>query len=638
MKAALPADEGERLRLLHALDLLDSPPEPAFDRITRLLARVLDVPIALVSLVDEQRQWFKSRVGLEVSETPREYAFCAHTILKASPLVVADASQDPRFRDNPLVTGEPNIRFYAGVPIRSSAGLALGTLCVIDDKPRMLSQEELDTLCDLGDLASKEVKLRETLLLSSFQLERSREILDASEVRYRSMFELASVGIGFLSPEGGWISVNQSLCDIVGYSEDELNRLSFQDITHPDDLATDLLQLQRLVDGAIEHYQTETRYLHKNGRPVWISLNVTSKTAENGELEYFVAIIKDIHARKVAEEALHVIRDELEDRVMLRTRELREVNAQLLGAIKRQRESDQALRRRTAELSAAIEHADYAYVSMDESGLVTAWNRKAEALFQWSAAEAIGQRLERLIIAPEAARTHIESVEYYLQTGATHVLNQAHELTALRRDGTSITVEVRIKALDIGGEKIFSAFLSDISARKEIEALLEREVRQDMLTGLLNRRALTELLPQAIARADRSKQPFALLFVDLDGFKAVNDDFGHESGDMVLCEVADRLRACLRKVDSAVRLSGDEFVVVVEGVNGLEDGQRVATKLLESIAEPIALHRVSVSVGASVGIAFYQPGTGMSGDAVLNEADARMYEAKRAGKGRIVPA
>lgn len=158
-----------------------------------------------------------------------------------------------------------------------------------------------------------------------------------------------------------------------------------------------------------------------------------------------------------------------------------------------------------------------------------------------------------------------------------------------------------------------------------------------MLTGLLNRRALTELLPQAIARADCSKQPFALLFVDLDGFKAVNDDFGNESGDMVLCAVADRLRACRRKVDSAVRLSGDEFVVV-EGVNGLEDGQRVATKLLESIAEPIALHRVSVSVGASAGIALCQPGTGMSGDAVLNGADARMHEAKRAGKGRIVPA
>ncbi|WP_159099447.1 sensor domain-containing diguanylate cyclase [Parazoarcus communis] len=272
------------------------------------------------------------------------------------------------------------------------------------------------------------------------------------------------------------------------------------------------------------------------------------------------------------------------------------------------------------------------------SGLVTAWNRKAEALFQWSAADAIGQRLERLIISPEAARAHVESVGNDLRTGAAHALDQVRELTALRRDGTSITVEVRIKALDIGGEKIFSAFLSDISARKEIEALLEREVRQDMLTGLLNRRTLTELLPQAIARADCSKQTFALLFVDLDGFKAVNDDFGNESGDMVLCAVADRLRACLRKVDSAVRLSGDEFVVVVEAVNGLEDGQRVATKLLESIAEPIALHRVSVSVGASAGIALYQPGTGMSGDAVLNGADARMYEAKRAGKGRIVPA
>ena len=126
--APLPPDEAERLALLHALALLDSPPEPALDRITRLAARLLNVPIALVSLIDRDRQWFKSRVGLDATETPRDQAFCAHAILQTAPLVVGDATQDPRFLDNPLVTDAPGIRFYAGVPIRTSGGVALGTL------------------------------------------------------------------------------------------------------------------------------------------------------------------------------------------------------------------------------------------------------------------------------------------------------------------------------------------------------------------------------------------------------------------------------------------------------------------------------------------------------------------------------
>ncbi len=153
----LPPNEAERLVELQALGILDTPPEERFDRITRIAQRVFDVPIALVSLVDEDRQWFKSRIGLEATETPREVSFCAHAILGDEVLQVGDASLDERFLNNSLVTEDPNIRFYAGCPIDSPNGHKLGTLCVIDRRPRELSREDLETLRDLATLVEEEI-------------------------------------------------------------------------------------------------------------------------------------------------------------------------------------------------------------------------------------------------------------------------------------------------------------------------------------------------------------------------------------------------------------------------------------------------------------------------------------------------
>jgi diguanylate cyclase (GGDEF)-like protein len=157
IKPEFPKDELARVSVLKSLSILDTKPEERFDRITRMAKRLFNMPIVLVSLVDSERQWFKSSMGLDAQETHRDISFCGHTILDDDIFVIENALEDERFADNPLVTGDPNIRFYAGCPIRSIAGLKLGTLCLIDKAPRRLSPEEKDVLRDLADMVEREL-------------------------------------------------------------------------------------------------------------------------------------------------------------------------------------------------------------------------------------------------------------------------------------------------------------------------------------------------------------------------------------------------------------------------------------------------------------------------------------------------
>lgn len=160
IKASLPDNEQERLAYLHAMLLLDTPPEQRLDKIVEFAAAEFNVPICLISLVDSQRQWFKAKIGLEVCETPRDISFCAHALHGEQILLVPDALLDARFHDNPLVSGPPHIRFYAGAPLASKDGLVIGTLCLIDTVPRTLDTVEQAILGSLRELALLELHSR----------------------------------------------------------------------------------------------------------------------------------------------------------------------------------------------------------------------------------------------------------------------------------------------------------------------------------------------------------------------------------------------------------------------------------------------------------------------------------------------
>ncbi|MDH4132624.1 MAG: sensor domain-containing diguanylate cyclase, partial [Gemmatimonadota bacterium] len=156
-KPDTPPDEQTRLEALRALNILDSASEERFDRLTRMAKRMFGVPIALVSLVDANRQWFKSCIGLGVTETSRDISFCGHAILGSDVFMVPDTAADPRFADNPLVLNDPFIRFYAGCPLRSLQGPKLGTLCIIDQRPRQFGKEDLEALKDLAAMVEREL-------------------------------------------------------------------------------------------------------------------------------------------------------------------------------------------------------------------------------------------------------------------------------------------------------------------------------------------------------------------------------------------------------------------------------------------------------------------------------------------------
>ncbi|MDF3031833.1 MAG: hypothetical protein K0R03_2391, partial [Moraxellaceae bacterium] len=188
---ALPPDEARRLDTLRSLGVLDTPPSEELDRITRLASRLFRTPMSAISLIDADRQWFKSSVGIAASEIERAVSFCGHTILQEEPLVVSDATTDPRFAGNPFVTDAPQIRAYAGQTICSRDGHALGALCVIDHRPRHFTVEDLETLRDLAALVERqfhdlEVR-REAALL--------RQGYEAASAQFESVFDQAGVGM-----------------------------------------------------------------------------------------------------------------------------------------------------------------------------------------------------------------------------------------------------------------------------------------------------------------------------------------------------------------------------------------------------------------------------------------------------------
>jgi PAS domain S-box-containing protein len=311
--APLPANEAQRLARLQAASVLDTAPEPAFDALTRVAARALGTPIALVTLVDGERQWFKSKIGLpDLDETPRLSSFCAHALLQPGLMVVPDAQQDPRFQHNPLVTDEPRIRFYAAAPIVLADGTVPGTVCVIDHQPREIDPDTLAVLTDLAAAASHAIELRAAALNAD---EKQVDLGDERN-RLTNILLGTSAGTWEWHVQTGQTRFNAQYAEMLGYRLEDLQPSSVDTwirLTHPDDSARAQQRLAEHFTDAAPPYDVEFRMRHRDGHWLWINARgrVSSWTPD-GKPEWMFGIHLDITARKTAELALQRASDALE--------------------------------------------------------------------------------------------------------------------------------------------------------------------------------------------------------------------------------------------------------------------------------------------------------------------------------------
>lgn len=266
MKAPeIPIDEPQRQAALDHSGLLDTEPEERFDRFTRMARNAFRVPIALVSLIDRDRQWFKSCQGLSASETSRDVSFCAHAILDSGLFIIEDTLDDDRFRDNPLVTNEPKIRFYAGAPLHTSQGHRVGTLCLIDQEPRTFNDRDKALLRDMADGVEREINLHAAV---DFY-----HSLRSSERRARSIIDGTRIGTWEWNIQTGETTFNERWANICGYRLEELEPVSIEtwlNLAHPEDLVESERLLNAHFSGELPEYDFRCRMKHKSGHWVWV--------------------------------------------------------------------------------------------------------------------------------------------------------------------------------------------------------------------------------------------------------------------------------------------------------------------------------------------------------------------------------
>ncbi len=285
----IPHNETERLKALRNYQILDTHTEQEFDRLTELASLICDVPISLISIIDEKRQWFKSKKGLDVSETPRDLAFCQHAILGDTIFEIEDAWKDNRFKDNDLVTGDPHVRFYAGYPLIDSKGFALGTLCVLDRQTKKLDFQQKSALKLLAEQA-----------MALIADQRRREELR----HFERLFQLSNDLVCVAGTDGYFRKINPTFQEILGWDEQFLLKTSFFELVHPDDLNSTYAEVARLSEG-----QTTVNFLHrfrtKSGQYVSLQWMATPEPV-TGNL---FGIARNVTEEKIQEHKLRISED-----------------------------------------------------------------------------------------------------------------------------------------------------------------------------------------------------------------------------------------------------------------------------------------------------------------------------------------
>ncbi len=498
--APIPVNEEARLAALAELQILDTAPEPEFDNLVDLAARTSETPIALISLVDRDRQWFKARVGIDARETPREFAFCAHAILEDGPFVVPDATVDPRFADNPLVVGAPNIRFYAGMTLTSETGYRLGTLCVIDDRPRQASPELRGSLTALARTTSSLIELRHRRLRDrAFAAEQARTASDLQRTT-TLLRRIAGAQREFLVGAPPRIIFGELLDALVAASESEYGFIA--EVLHDGEgrpflqtsAITDVVwsgphhhtMAQRTAEGMrFTNLDTLFGLVIRQGAAV-ISNAPASDPRRGGlppghpPLHSFLGVPCFAGGEMVGMIGVANRKGGYSERDVDTLDALTGTCAALFSHLRVRRlgrEAEARRRRSDARLGAIIESANEAIVCLDQASAIRTWNPEATRIFGWTVDEAVGRDFVELLAPPDRRAAARELLAGALEAGGN--LGQVFEVEGVGRDGQRVPLDVSLARVACGGEIELSAFMRDATARKAAER--ELRARSDEL-------------------------------------------------------------------------------------------------------------------------------------------------------------
>ncbi|MES2684990.1 MAG: PAS domain S-box protein [Pseudomonadota bacterium] len=489
------------------------------------------------------------------------------------------------------------------------------------------------------------------------QLQFTLEALSDSEGRLNAVFEQAAVGVSLLNADGSWNKVNQRLCEITGYSESELLATDYQTITLSEDLAVDLERARQLIEGEIDRYDIEKRYVRKDGAIIWVKVFASRIDVTGSQPALYVAVIEDISQRKAAEAHVQRLNSNLEQQVVERTEQLRETlgnwqqrstELALLNEMMSNLPASQDLPEASAIIRRYLPRLFNQYAGViwledevpDQFHLLVQWGARSEQASTivtedcWALRRGRPLRVEDPLDPLACPHAHRHEQVPHACTPIV-ALGEIVGMIYLEwsEDLQSAVNPPEQAFVESAAEQIGLA-IGNVRLREK----LRQQAMHDALTGLYNRRYFDEYLASRIAEATRADRAFSLLMIDLDHFKSINDTFGHDAGDEVLRATGRLLQKAARADEAVFRLGGEEFVMILnEGLGS--DSEGCAERLRKEIeANPLTWNGIPMpSITASMGIARF-PADGREKLSIMQRADAALYSAKRTGRNRVCKA
>ena len=607
--------ERQRLETLRRFAILDTPDEEVFDRVTRLVARLFDAPIAFVTLIDETRQWFKSRYGTTARETSRALAFCDHAIRSDGVMVVPDMMLDPRFSDNAFVTGDAGIRFYAGAPLIASDGTKIGTVCVLDRVPRTLNETQLEILEQMSAFVMAHFEMRLEMLQGKALQNELTAVIDASP---------SAVIIGRVDGTiTGW---NDAAARIFGWSRDEVlgRQHSFVPVTL-ESIAQDLRT--RVIEGGEIVANMHATGLHKNGAELELSFSAKPIYDSTGRPIAAAYIVEDLaevnRAKRIERRRYEVLELAANDAPVddILKRLVENVEYSIVGSIAMisRLRGDRIFHAASGiDLPAAfVSSIEGATVGPSEGSCGTAAYRGETIVVSDIAQDALWVNYRTLALSSGLRSCWSAPIRSAHNSVLGTLAVYSHQV----REPTPAELRFLHEAAHVA-----SIAIEAHDARVRLEDMALR----DALTDLPNRPAFERALLEAIDSASIRGKRVALGLLDLNRFKIVNDSLGHAAGDRLLREIASRLQRTMRPQDTLARMGSDEFLFLLADVDDREQAETIARRLSATLDESFTPDDHEVFVRASIGISMY-PEDSIEPSQLIRLADAAMYAAKTGG-------